>query len=66
MKIVLPILKFMCFLAIKNLQFVAIFNSSLYNFDKRYDDELTAIFYQWPKLYFGLNVETKIHIFNGI
>ena len=50
MKIVLPILKFMCFLAIKNLQFVAIFNSSLYNFDKRYEDDLTAIFYSVAKV----------------
>ena len=30
-------------------------NGTLLNFDKRYEDDLRVIFYQWSKLHLGLD-----------
>ena len=41
-------------------------DSCLHNLGKRYEDDLRNIFYQWPKLYIGLNEEAEIQILNYI
>ena len=41
-------------------------NGTLLNFGKRYKDDLTVIFYQWPKLYLGLDALSNQKILKGI
>ena len=41
-------------------------NGTLLNFGKRYEDDLSVIFDQWPKLHFGLDALSNQKILNGI
>ena len=41
-------------------------NGTLLNFGKRYEDNLRAIFDQWPKLHLGLNALCNQKILNSI
>ena len=41
-------------------------NGTLLNFGKRYEDNLRAIFDQWPKLNLGLDALSNQKILNGI
>ena len=41
-------------------------NGTLLNFGKIYEDDLTVIFDQWPKLHLGLVVPSNQKILKGI
>ena len=47
-------------------QKLAIFVSRIQNFGKRYENAFRAIFYQWPKLCMGFDVEPDIQILKVI
>ena len=41
-------------------------NGTLLNFGKRYEDDLSVIFDQWPKLHLGLDLLSNQKILEGI
>ena len=41
-------------------------NDTVLNFGKRYEDNLSVIFDQWPKLHLGLDVQSNQKNLKGI
>ena len=50
----------------RRVPFSTMVNGTLLNFGKRYEDDLSVIFDQWPKLHLGLDALSNQKILKGI